>query len=183
MKTFIATSFVCVVLAGSALSRADEIPEFPKPTQQHAWLQQLVGEWESESEIYIEGQSPIKTKGTERVRSVGGFWTIADHHSDFMGQTFAGVMTLGYDTTNAQFVGTWVDSMSGYLWNYTGTLDATGKILTLEAEGPCPMNPDGLSKFKEVLEIEDKDHKTFSSSVLAEDGKWIPIMKIEYSRK
>jgi hypothetical protein len=180
-------SQVCVIVALFAVAgvgRAEEAPEFPKPEQEHEWLQQLVGEWESDVEMFIEpGKPPLKSKGTESVRAIGGFWTLAENKGEAFGQPFTGLLTLGYDATKKRYVGTWVDSMTGYLWTYEGTVDATGKVLTLETQGPCPDAPGKLSQFKEVLALKSKDHKVFSSSIQGEDGKWTTMMTINYHRK
>ena len=73
--------------------------------------------------------------------------------------------------------------MSSYQWKYEGTTDAAGKILTLETEGPCPLAPGKLLKFKEVTEIKSEDHKVFTSSVQGEDGKWTTMVKVDFHRK
>ncbi|HUG89416.1 MAG TPA: DUF1579 domain-containing protein [Planctomycetaceae bacterium] len=173
-----------VLLAAAAVVRAQEIPEFPKPGKEHQWLGQLVGEWDTEGELFMEpGQPPLKTKGTESVRAIGGFWVLAENKGDFLGQPFTGLLTLGYDAEKKQYVGTWVDSMTGYLWTYEGAVDNAGKVLTLETEGPCPDRPGELSNFKEVLEIKSKDHKVFTSSMQGEDGTWTKMMTINYRRK
>lgn len=174
---------VFAVLAAAAPSQAQEVPELPKPRKQHEWLQQLVGEWESEVEIQTEtGQPPVKSQGTESVRSLGGFWIVAENKGNMMGTPFTGLMTLGYDTQTQQYVGTWVDSMSGYLWKHEGSVDASGKVLTLETEGPCPTASGELSQFKEVLEIKSPDHKVFTSSMQGDDGTWTKMLTINYRR-
>jgi hypothetical protein len=48
------------------------------------------------------------------------------------------VWTVGYDPQKKKYVGTWVDSVTPYLWTYEGSLDASGRILTLETEGRIP---------------------------------------------
>ena len=49
------------------------------PQKKHEWLQQLVGEWTVEGEMLMEaGQPPEKYQGTESVRSLGGYWTVAE---------------------------------------------------------------------------------------------------------
>ena len=45
-------------------------------------------------------------------------------------------MTLGFDPQKGGYVGTWIGSMTSFLWIYRGTLDRVEKILTLDTEGP-----------------------------------------------
>jgi len=179
-----------VLLASAAVTIAADtaeefkMPEMPKPQKEHQWLQRLVGEWEGEGEITMEpGQEPMKTKGTETARSLGGFWVVADHKGEMMGAPMSAVMTLGYDAKKKKYVGTWVDSMQDYLWQYEGTVDESGDKLILETEGPCPMRPGQLTKFKEVLEFKGDDEKVFTSSIQMEDGQWVTPVKIVSRRK
>jgi hypothetical protein len=58
-----------------------------------------------------------------------------------------------------------------------------GKKLTLETEGPSPLDPDKTAKFQETLELKDKDHKVFTSFMQGDDGKWTKIVTMEYRRK
>lgn len=50
-----------------------------KPQTEHEWLQRLVGEWTAEME-YVMGpsQPPMKSRGAESVRSIGGLWTLGE---------------------------------------------------------------------------------------------------------
>jgi hypothetical protein len=87
---------VTLVLAGGV--RAADPPKAASPQKKHKWLKQLEGEWVTESEmLMVPGQPPVKCKGTEVVRSLGGFWTVGEIKSDFMGTPVTGIMTLGYD--------------------------------------------------------------------------------------
>jgi predicted enzyme related to lactoylglutathione lyase len=128
------------------------------------------------------GKPAIKSKGTESGRMLGGFWLIQDGKGDIMGMPYSSVFTLGYNADKKKFVGTWVDSMQGHLWSYEGSVDSTGKVLTLDTEGPCPFAPGKTSKFKEVIEIKGKDQKAFSSSMLGDDGKWTTFVKVSARR-
>lgn len=172
-----------ILLGGAPMVRAQEIPEMPKPVKEHEWLKQLEGEWESEMEVHMPGaDTPVKGKGTETGRMLGGFWLIAEGQGEMMGMKMSSRFTLGYDPEAKKYTGTWVDSMGSYLWKYEGSVDSTGKILTLNTEGPCPMKP-GKSKFKEVIEIKDKDTKVFTSSMQGDDGKWTLMVKVTSKRK
>lgn len=154
----------------------------PKPTPAHEWLQQLVGDWDLEIEMMIgPNQPPMKTRGFDTSRMVGGFWLVSDgRNNDF---PYSCRLTLGYDPQKQKYVGTWLDSMSTYLWHYVGAVDASGQVLTLETEGPFPTNPGKLSKFREVTEIKSRDHRVFTSSMLNDRGQWIPHLRINFRRR
>jgi hypothetical protein len=183
MKLPLILSLSAMLLSSSSHLSAQEIPKMPAPVKEHEWLKQLEGEWTSEYEAFMPGQKEsVKGKGSESAKMLGGFWLIGNGKGEMMGMTMNSVLTLGFDPDKKKYVGTWVDSMTSYLWKYEGAVDSAGKILTLETEGPCMMKP-GLAKFREVTEIVDKDHKTFTSSMLGDDGKWITIVKVTSTRK
>jgi hypothetical protein len=188
MKKPAIAAFVIALAAGAAISIAEDsaeslkIPEMPKPQKEHQWLQRFVGEWEGEGEITMEpGQPAIKCKGKEVVKSLGGFWIVSKHDSEMMGQPMEAVMTLGYSAKEKKYIGTWVDSMQDYLWSYKGTVDESGNVLTLDTEGPCPMRPGEIVKFKEVVEFKNDDERVFTSSMYL-DGKWITPVKMTSRR-
>jgi len=57
----------------------------PTPGPEHDWLQQLAGEWKMDMECPMEaGKPPMKSKGTVSIRSIGGFWIIAESKSTVM---------------------------------------------------------------------------------------------------
>jgi hypothetical protein len=179
-----ATAFgllTALTLTVPAMAQQEEMA-MPEPQAEHRWLQQLVGDWSSEVHVYMEGQE-MTSQGSEHVRTIGGFWTLAENKGEFGGQPYTGVQTLGFDPEKGKFVGTWVDSVNNYMWVYEGELDESKKKLTLRTKGKCPMNPDGLSNFEEVIELKSADHKVFTSSVQGKDGKWTKGMQIEYRRK
>lgn len=184
MRKFVLAGLVVSLLANLASLQAQEAFELPKPQQEHEWLAQLVGEWNVESEAsFGPDQPPFKCKGTESVRSLGGFWTVAKGESDVMGMKMHSVMTLGYDPQTKKYVGTWVDSATSHLWKYEGTLDESGKVLTLEAEGPNMLAPGTTAIFRDVIEIKDKDHKVLRSSMQQDDGQWLQFMTANYTRR
>lgn len=177
-------AFCVASLIAPAFLFAAEPPAMPEPTKEHQWLQQFVGEWEGESEAMVEpGKPPMKAKGTETARAIGGFWVVSEGKAEMMGMPFTFVMILGYDADKKKYIGTWVDNMSSHQWKYEGTVDEAGKKLTFETEGPSPSAPGKTVKWREVMELKSKDHRVSSTSILGDDGKWITIVTGESRRK
>jgi hypothetical protein len=155
-----------------------------EPSKEHQWLEQLVGEWETE----MEGsggpdQPPVKHTGTETVRSLS-VWVQCEGLSPVPdGKPMQTVMTLGYDPAKKKFVGTFIGSMMTHLWVYEGDLDAGGKKLVLNAEGPSFTDPTKTALYKDTIEIVSPDHRTLSSQFRADDGTWHHFMTAHYRRK
>jgi hypothetical protein len=146
-----------------------------EPQKEHQWLQQLAGEWTSDAD---------GATGTERVRSVGGLWIVAEGQGEMPGGgEMATVMTLGYDPQSRRYVGTFIGSMMTHLWLYGGTLDSAKKVLTLDTEGPSMAGDGRIAKYKDAIQLESQDHRVLTSQMLGEDGKWQPVMTVNYRRK
>jgi hypothetical protein len=153
-----------------------------EPQQQHQWLQRMVGEWTSEAEAIMGPDKPPETfRGTESVRSVGGLWTVGEGRGDMPGGIATTIMTLGYDPARKRFIGTFIGSMMTHLWVYDGELDAAGKVLTLDAEGPS-FTQDKMAKYKDVIEFKSDDHRVLTSHILGDDGQWHQFMTAHYRR-
>ena len=157
----------------------------PRPTKEHEWLQQLVGEWAWESDMSPEpGKPEEKHRGSESVRSLDGIWVIAEGKSGVPGgPQSATVMTLGYDPRLQRYVGTFVAAMMTDLWVYEGTLDSTGNALVLDTEGPSFTDVNKRAKYKDTIRVEDANHRVLSSEYQDEEGKWKPFMVSRYTRK
>ena len=159
--------------------------EMSGPTKEHEWLQQFVGEWTSETEICMDpSQPPMKATGTESTRAVGGFWILAQGVGEMEGMPpFHSVFSLGYDPKKGTYVGSWIDSMTSHLWRYEGCVDDSGRVLTLKTHGPSPGNPDGVAEYREVTEFKSPTHRSFTSSLVGEDGSLTTFVRIDYRRK
>ena len=156
-----------------------------KPQKEHAWLQNLVGEWTSEMECVMgPDQPPIKNKGIESVRSIGGLWTMGEGSGEMPdGNKMTSMMTLGYDPQKQRFGGTFIASMMTHMWVYEGTLDAAGKVLTLDTEGPGMSGDGKMMKYKDIITFVDDDHRILTSRVQGDDGQWTEFMTAHYRRK
>ena len=157
----------------------------PEPQTEHKWLQRLVGDWTCEHECSMgPDEPPMKTSGTESVRSIGGLWTVGEGQGEMpTGGSATMIMTLGYDPQTGRFVGTFFGSMMTHLWVYNGTLDAAGKVLTLDTVGPDFSGGDGMIPYQDLIEFVDDNHRVLSSRFRGPDGKWIPFTTSHYHRK
>ncbi|WP_206028732.1 DUF1579 domain-containing protein [Thalassoroseus pseudoceratinae] len=170
------------LLSGTAI--AQEQPEFPGPTKEHQWLKKFVGEWSMTSKATMgPDQQPIECSGTMQARMIGEFWVVNEMKSTSQGMTGKGLQTIGYDPDKKKYVGTWVDSMTNHIWIYEGTVDETGKKITLEAVGPNIFADGKLNKFRDSYEFQSPDVMIVTSSMLNDDGKWVPFMTGTSRRK
>lgn len=149
---------------------------FAKPQAEHAWLEQLVGEWITEADCLMpDGQKQV-TPGKMSCQMLGGLWLLGEGIVDDpdVGE-WESLMQLGYDPAKGAYVGTFVASMMVHLWQYTGTVDKEGKRLALDTEGPT-FDDSGLANYQDTIEIVSPDHWVLTSRLQGEDGTWTTIM-------
>ena len=163
-----------------AAPRDFEPPPPVTATEQHEWLQQLVGEWTFTCTTSMDAS--FRLEGTESVRAVGGLWIVSEGRAQMGGQPIQSVMNLGYDPAKRTFVGTWFDSSQTHLWSYQGALDAGRTKLTLDTEGPSFDDPSKTSRYRDSIELRDPDHKLLTSAVQNPDGSWTTFMQSEFVR-
>ena len=164
------------------LTQHESVPK-TEPTTEHLWLQKLVGHWKFEGEAIMGlDNPPAKLTGTESVRSLGDIWIQAEGKGQcpVSGGDETTIVTLGYDPVKKRYVGSFIGSMMTFLWVYDGELNSAGNVLTLNSEGPSFADEEKIAKYRDIIEIKDDNHRVLSSKVLADDGKWHQIMKINY---
>lgn len=172
---FILSSVLVATFCGTVT--AQQTPEFPGPEKEHQWLQKFVGEWATTSKATMgPDQPPMECTGTIKSRMMGGFWVVNEIKISFQGDPMLALQTIGYDAAKKKYVGTWVDSATNHMWLYEGTIDESGKKLTLEAEGPNFMSEGKLTKFRDAYEFKTPNHIIVTSSMLGNDGQWITFL-------
>ena len=145
------------------------------PGPEHAWLQQLVGEW-----TYEMVGEPFK--GADVVRSIGPVWIQSESTGVGMdGTPTTALLTLGFDPRKQRYVGTWTGSMMDFLWVYEGT--RSGDVLTLDTVGPNFDVEGTMANYREVITLKTPDEREFESFIQKADGSWNPLMKMVSRRK
>ncbi|KQS89677.1 MULTISPECIES: DUF1579 domain-containing protein [unclassified Rhizobium] len=152
--------------------------------EEHRWLEQLVGKWRLVFHM-PEGSDHSDSGGDwqETARSLNGTWVVCETTGTMPdGSSATNILSLGYDPLKKRYVGSFVSSAMTNLWVYEGTLDETGKVLTLDCDGPDFGNTGRTARYQDIMTIRDADTRNFSSRVQTADGTWQPIMSCDYHR-
>lgn len=164
---------------------AQEMCKTAKPEKEHEWLARLVGDWTMEAECSMgPDQPPMKSEATETVKSLGALWIVGEGKCTMPdGEPGLTQISLGYDPITGRFVGNWIGSMMTHMWIYNGQLDSSGKILTLDSEGPSFDDPKKMGRYQDIIEIVSDDHRILRSQHLGKDGKWTQFMTAHYRKR
>jgi len=177
MKNLLLHSLVFAVLTLSQSCFGQAPPPAPEPTKEQVWLQKFVGQWKTESKgVAGPDQPPMQCSGTLSSRMLGGFWVVNEMSGDMAGVPMTGIQTIGFDAEKKKYIGTWVDSMTAFMWKYEGSVDATGKVLTLQADGPNFVAEGKLTTFEDIYEFTTDDKITMTSRMLIKEGEWVTFM-------
>ncbi|GIW91007.1 MAG: hypothetical protein KatS3mg109_1439 [Pirellulaceae bacterium] len=162
------------VLAGNGWTQDFVIP---RPGPEHEKLKQLEGTWDVVSET--EG---MNFRGTMVWRmELGGLWLGSQFEGEADGVKFSGRGYDTYDPSKKKYVSVWIDSMSTRPALFEGNYDATGKVLTMEGEGP---GVDGKpTRFRMTSEQVDANTIVHTMWIVAEDGSANPMFKMRYKRR
>ena len=154
---------------------------FAKPQQEHEWLDQFVGNWKFQHDCQMPDGTKSTAHGGMTCRSLGGMWLICESSGDSPDGAWSTVMTLGFNPSQNQFVGTFVGSMMANIWPYHGVLDSTGMRLPLYSEGP-KFDGNGIGKYRDTIEVIDTETWLFTSELQTDDGAWKQFMVAKHTR-
>lgn len=155
-----------------------------EPQSEHRWLDQLIGDWTFEASSRMGPDQPeLRTRGQEKVRSLGGFWVIAEGTGEMpTGGTHRSVMQIGFDPASGRYRGTWIGSMMPQLWIYDGEMNDGGTTLTLRCRGPAMAGDGTLADYEDIVELTKDGRRLFRSRTRGNEGAWNEFLHIEYRR-
>ena len=169
MKTLI---WAIIFILGTSICFAQETKQPESKNKQLAgfeWLTQFEGNWATEY------------NGSMTSRSVGKKWIV--NEISFQKGVTSSVQTIGYDAKTKKFIGTWIDTSSSFLWQYSGSLDSSGKILILAADGPDLNEPTKIRQFRDTYEFKSENEIAVVSQMLNDKGQWKIFNKSKMTRK
>lgn len=154
-----------------------------QPLKEHEWLKNLLGEWNTESEMIMPDGSKTTSKGQESVTSLGGLWAFSDGTETMAnGMELKGYRGLGYDVSFKEYRGFLIMAASSHLWKYTGALSDDKKTMTLNCEGPDMEHDGQTALYRDVIELVDDNTRTTTSYGQDEKGEWQQFAKSTYTR-
>lgn len=114
---------------GETMARMKILGELLATTNEnHAFLRRFTGDWMTETSIM--GMEP--SKGTSSNKMIfGDRFLEGVYAGDYMGVTFEGRMTMGYDNYKKKFIVSYIDSLGTSMRTAEGMLDQTGNVLSL----------------------------------------------------
>ena len=149
------------------------------PAEHHKHLGFLVGSWNVESKVWMNGPDapPEITKGSSTMKPIlGGRFIQQDMKGSMMGKPMNGVGMMGYDNFKQAYVGFWVDNTSTAIFTMEGTANADYTVFTLDGKMDEPTTGEKdkpvqyvwrvINATKHVFEIHDPSIKGGNTKVV-----------------
>ncbi len=149
-------------------------------------LSPMVGTFETKVRTWMDpdpNKAPEDTAGSSvNTWALGDRYVQMKYEGIMMGETLNGVGFVGFDNVSKKYVSTWMDTAgTGMMWS-TGTMDASGKVLSMKATVNDP-STGKASPVDTKITIADNDHHKLEMWGKNPAGKMAKIMEIEYTRK
>lgn len=169
MKTLFQVTFILLLSTSFCLAQelkdASENTGSPNSVHGVKWLKKFNGNWKTVSE-------QENMNGSMKSAPLGSSWIVNEH----TGQFFTALQTIGYDAEKKQYYGHWVDSVSDFRWNYTGSVDESGTTLTLNTDGPGMSNPKEMRRYRDIYEFVSDAEILYKSQVFNDKDEWETFM-------
>jgi hypothetical protein len=146
------------------------------PSEHHELLHKKIGNWKVKCHYFMApGGEPIVAEGTDRVEALGPFWTVGHFDCVVVGKAIKGRSTTGYNPVSGNYVGTWQDSSTPFLYAFEGGFDEEGR-LAMEGEGIDPSRGK-LAIYRSVEELGDDERKL---QLFVDQPTGAPFQVLEY---
>lgn len=181
---------VSLLAAGRALadvadpirSDAGSAQEALKPGAEHEVFKLLAGEWDAKmTETGPDNQKATHSGAQTATLCSGGLFLVTDYKGTLAGSDFHGHGINGWNPMKKKYEMVWVDPMTPGITVMEGDYDAATKTMTFFMNIP---GPDGKPvKCRQTTVITDKDKNTFRLEMPMGEGKWMEMLRIDYTRK
>lgn len=152
---------------------------FP-PTPEHERLVADCGTWNVRCSYFMAPGEPMVIEAVEKVEMHGRYFTVSLFEADMFGQPFQGRATIGYDPVREHYVSTWIDTMTPFLFMFTGRMDENG-ILRMAGDGPSPVDGE-MVPYRTTIEHLDDGTRKFEMFVAMPGAPEMKMFSYLYSR-
>ncbi len=164
-----------------------EFMKFATPGEHHDHLKPLAGKWNFSSKFRMSPDAPWSESGgkSESAWILGGRFLqskVKSPPSEAMPFPFEGFGLLGYDNIAKKYISVWTDCFLTGVMVFTGSCDASGKVITFAGEFANPMKGGAMSKERWVYKIINDNKFIFEMWSPGEDGKEFQHGEITYTR-
>jgi hypothetical protein len=153
------------------------------PGEPHAELAKGVGSYTVSGQTWMaSGQPPMPMEATATVEMIlDGRYLLQHYESSFQGQTFKGVMLMGYDNLTEEYWNLWIDSMSTGYRLATGRAGEDGAI-ELHGSMRDPNTPEGRP-YRTVMQEAGEDAFVLIMYDTLRDGSEMKVMELTYRKR
>lgn len=149
--------------------------------EHHERFKMFEGTWDCAMKFWEPGQPEFAGTGTMTNTLIhGGRYVQHEFKSEFMGDSFTGSGTWGFNNVTRKYEGTWCDNMTTGIMFSTGTYDEATKTYTSNCEFEQPGG--GKVKQREVTTVVDKDKHVTTMYHQIGTEKENKIMELTYTR-
>jgi hypothetical protein len=164
----------------------EQMMKYGTPGPNHELFKKYVGDWDVEIKMWQDpAAQPMVSKGMYKNELLfGGRFLKGQFEGEMGGMKAMGLEVIGYDLFKKMYTTFWIDSWSTAFAMTSGTLDATGKVLTETGAYPDAMT-DGktMQKMKNVTTFLEDGKYRFEMFMVGSDGKETKSMEFVCTRK
>jgi hypothetical protein len=165
--------------AGMSQEQMEAWAKLAAPGPAHQVLLAMVGQFKADVTFFM-GPNEQKSTGVMRNSLVLGGRYLENRYQGDAGD-MAGIGFVGFDNAKQKYTGLWMDTMSTMIMVSQGTIDASGKVITMEATVDCPSHG-GPQLSRNVTTIVDNDRHTYEMYMPGPDGQQHKCLHIVYTR-
>jgi hypothetical protein len=160
--------------------------EAATPGESHKLLDQFVGKWDVSTRMWFEGPGKPPTEGKAAVEIkwiLDGRFLQEDAASEMMGMPHKSIAITGYDNIKKKYVVSYMDNMGTAIFTGEGTIDESGKVMTLFGKFDEPMTGERDKVIKMVTRLIGPDKHTFEIYDLVGTSSEFKSLEMTYVRK
>ena len=153
------------------------------PSEGHKILHRMTGKWRGTMRIWSSTQPeapPVESATESESKLVlGGRFVLEEATGSVMRMPMQRMSILGYDNITKEYTLTFYSNFETATNTASGTLDATGNVITLRGEFN---EPQGKTPFKNVIRFESDEVHVFESYHVMPDGNEVKLIEQKMSR-